>query len=114
MGFLVYDDTREVAMEDRTLAHLQIVMIDKLRRNEKFAVNLRSDRALVSIWVSTCTPMMFVYEGNRHPAINHAWVELLAGEAGLTGVLEILPEPLVEKLPLGPLHETAGKLAAKA
>ena len=49
MGFLVYDDTREIAMEDRTLAHLQIVMIDKLRRNEKFAVNLRSDRALVSI-----------------------------------------------------------------
>ena len=58
--------------------------------------------------------MMFVYEGNRHPAINHAWVELLAGEAGLTGVLEILPEPLVEKIPLGPLHERAGKLAANA
>jgi hypothetical protein len=114
MGFLVYDDTREVAMEDRTLAHLQIVMIDKLRRNEKFGLNLRGEKGLVSMWVSVYTPMMFVYEGNRHPAINHAWVELLAGEAGLTGVLEILPEPLVERIPLGPAHEKAGKSVAKA
>jgi hypothetical protein len=113
MGFLIYDDSREVAIEDRTLAHVQIVMIDKLRRNEKFAVNLRSDRALVTIWVSTYTPMMFVYEGNRHPVINHAWVELLAGESGLTGVLEILPEPLVERIPLGRMHEAATKSGSK-
>jgi hypothetical protein len=45
------------------------------------------------MWLNAYTPMQFVYEGNRAPRINIAWIELLAGEAGLTGVLELLPEP---------------------
>ena len=93
MGFLVYDDTHAVHLEDRTLAHLQIVVIDKLRRKEKFALNLVDNRSFVTMWLNACTPLMFVYEGNRQPHINVAWVELLAGEASLTGVLELLPEP---------------------
>jgi hypothetical protein len=94
MGFLVYDDTRAIMIEDRLLAHVQIVIIDKLRRRETFALNLRSEHHFISMWVTCSTPLQFVYEGSRRPRINFPWVELLSGEAGLTGTLELLPEPL--------------------
>jgi hypothetical protein len=93
MGFLIYDDCRPIAVEDRMLAHLQIVIIDKLRRGEAFALNLRSDRQMVMTWVSKSTPLQFIYEGNGRPSINRTWVELLATEAGFRGSLDLLPEP---------------------
>ena len=34
MGFFVFDDTRAIPLDDRVLAHLQIVIVDKLRRHE--------------------------------------------------------------------------------
>ncbi len=93
MGFFVYDDVRAIRVDDRVLAHLQIVVIDKLRRQEKFVLNLMSGQALVTMWLNCYTPVQFVFEGNRPPRINNAWIELLAGEVGLTGVLQVLPEP---------------------
>ena len=94
MGFLVYHRARAIAVEDRALAHLQIVIIDKLRRREHFGLNLRIENHLVTMWVTCSTPLQFVYEGNRRPRLNYPWVELLAGEASLTGTLVLLPEPL--------------------
>jgi hypothetical protein len=92
MGFFVYDNAQPIKIEDRALAHLQIVMIDKMRRRENFGLNLADDKNVLMMWVSQSTPLQFVYEGNRQPTINWAWVELLAGEAGVTGVLELLDE----------------------
>lgn len=94
MGFFVFDDTRAIPLDDRVLAHLQIVIIDKLRRHEAFALNLNTDRAMVTMWLTCYTPLQFVYEGNRQPRINWRWVDLLAAEAGFTGMLELLPEPV--------------------
>jgi hypothetical protein len=94
MGFLVYDHSRAIALDDRVLAHVQIVILDKLRRRETFALNLRSENHIITMWMTCSIPLQFVYEGNRRPRINYPWVELLAGEASLTGTLELLPEPL--------------------
>ena len=41
MGILVFAD-RDILVDDRALAHLQIVIIDKFRRNEKFSMSLSS------------------------------------------------------------------------
>jgi hypothetical protein len=106
MGFFVYDDVRAIRIDDRVLAHLQVVVIDKLRRQEKFVLNLKNGQALVTMWLNAYTPMQFVYEGNRPPRINIAWIERLAGEAGLTGVLEMLPEPPEARFAETPLSET--------
>jgi hypothetical protein len=100
MGFLVYDQARAIALDDRVLAHVQIVIIDKLRRRENFGLNLRSENHIVMMWVTCSTPLQFVYGGNRRPRINYPWVELLAGEASLTGTLELLPEPLEVLTPM--------------
>ena len=61
MGFFIYDNEREIRVDDRILAHLQIVIIDKLRRSESFELHLRSDSVVVSMWLtrwrrcSSCT-----------------------------------------------------------
>lgn len=43
MGSLFYDRTAFFEMDDRTLAHLRAVILDKLRRDESFALDLQND-----------------------------------------------------------------------
>ena len=95
MGLLIYDQCDPIEMEDRTLAHLQVVIVDKLRRGEHFAMTLHDGRRTLTCWLSPRTPLQFIYHGNRQPTLNHAWLELLAGEAGVSGILTLLPEPHV-------------------
>jgi hypothetical protein len=94
MGSLIYDRGEAIELDDRALAHLQVVIIDKLRRGEHFSLTLRGEHRMLSYWVSPRTAIEFVYLGNRQPVLNHAWLEELAGQAGLTGVLTLLPEPM--------------------
>lgn len=93
MGVFVYDRDFEVEIEDRTLAHLQVVIIDKLRRQERFPLVLQDGRQERVIWMSPETPLQFVYHGNRHPVLNRAWLEVLAEAAGSTQGLTVVPEP---------------------
>ena len=95
MGLLIYDQCDPIEMEDRTLAHLQVVIVDKLRRGEHFAMTLQDGRRMLTCWLSPRTALQFIYHGNRQPTLNHAWLELLAGEAGVSGILTLLPEPHV-------------------
>ena len=95
MGSLIYDRGEPIELDDRALAHLQVVIIDKLRRGEHFSLTLRSDHRMLSYWISPRTAIEFVYHGNRRPVLNHAWLEELAGEVGLTGVLLLVPEPVL-------------------
>jgi hypothetical protein len=98
MGVLIYDRGDPIEIDDRTLAHLQVVIIDKLRRGEHFALTLVDGRRVLTSWVSPRTPIEFIYRGNRRPSLNHAWLEDLACEAGLTGVLTLVPEPAAERV----------------
>lgn len=93
MGVFVYDRDFEAEIEDRTLAHLQVVIIDKLRRDERFPFVLDDGTRERVMWVSPETSLQFVYHGNRHPVLNRAWLELLAESAGSTRGLTIVPEP---------------------
>ena len=92
MGILVFD-TRDIAVDDRALAHLQIVIIDKLRRNEKFSMSLPTDGHVVTMWMTSTMPLQFVYTGTPRPHVNRAWLEALADVVGMTGTLVLLPEP---------------------
>lgn len=93
MGVLVYDRDFEVDIEDRTLAHLQVVIIDKLRRQERFPLVLEDGKQERVIWMTPETPLQFVYHGNRHPVLNRTWLEVLAEAAGSTRGLTVVPEP---------------------
>jgi hypothetical protein len=93
VGAFVYDRSRPIEVDDRTLAHLQLVIIDKLRRGECFALSLSDGERVAMMWLSPFTPVQFIYHGSRRVRVNRLWVEELATNVGLTGVLGLSPEP---------------------
>lgn len=98
MGQLVYDGgTAEIQMEDRTLAHLQVVIITKLRRHEAFAFSWKDPASAgdgrSTIWLHPNVSLRFRFSGSRAPALNGEWIAELA-RAGNSGQgLHVVPEP---------------------
>ena len=93
MGSFIYDRTDGIDIDDRTLAHLQAVMFDKMRRGESFALDLHDERRAITVWISPRSPLAFTYIGGRRPELNRAWIEDMSGSAGVYGVLRLTPEP---------------------
>lgn len=93
--FIYSDGTSSFDIDDRLLAHLRIVVMNKLRRNEPFMFHLDRTDGLgpKSVWVHPAVPMVFHFFGSRTPAINRAWVEALMSEANGPHGLTLLPEP---------------------
>jgi hypothetical protein len=74
MGKFTYENTSRVQLEDRLLAHLQIVFGTKLRRHEGFFFTWKDDQSLEegrrSVWISAESALEFKYDGVRLPAVN--------------------------------------------
>ncbi len=96
MGKFVYNTAvNSFEVDDRTLAHLRIVVMNKLRRSESFMFTLAmSDGSgSRSFWMNSAIPIQFHFFGGRNPRLNHAWVEdLIAAASGPSG-LAITAEP---------------------
>ena len=97
MGNLAYGQTLNVEFEDRTLAHLQIVIGSKLRRNEAFYFSWKDDQRVgdgrTTIWVHPTIPLVFKFFGGRPPAINREWLHLLEQGANTPAGLHLMNEP---------------------
>lgn len=96
MGRLVYNSTpQSFDIEDRTLAHLRIVFMNKLRRGEPFFFHVATadGNGLRSIWVHPAVPLVFQFVGGRPPTINMDWVDALMTSANSSYGLTVTPEP---------------------
>lgn len=97
MGRLTYDHTTSIEFDDRSLAHLQIVIGTKLRRGEAFYFSWADDQSMGDgrnvIWLHPTMPLRFRYDGGRHPSINRAWIEQLMNLANSSEGLRMTPEP---------------------
>ena len=97
MGKLSYDRALTVDFEDRTLAHLQIIIGVKLRRGESFYFSWKDDQQIgdgrTSIWLHPTMPLVYKYYGSRNPLINPAWIHALELTANTNQGLMIVPEP---------------------
>jgi hypothetical protein len=97
VGKLTYDSTLTVDFEDRTLAHLQIVIGAKLRRGEAFYFSWKDDQSLgdgrSALWLHPAIPLYFKYLGSRFPTINRLWIEDLMAAANSGTGLHITVEP---------------------
>ena len=98
MGYLLYGLPAEaIEIDDRTLAHVKIVMLAKLRRDESFAFSFDYDLSDGSgrstVWIHPTIPLQFKFLGSRQPAINRAWLEALIVSANSVEGLRLLPEP---------------------
>ena len=80
MGTLTYDGMF-VRFDDRVLAHVQIVIVQKLRRGESFLMSWRDSIAVgdgrSSIWLDRSIPLYFKFAGGHTPDLNRAWLATL-------------------------------------
>jgi hypothetical protein len=87
----------EHEIEDRALAHLKIVMLAKLRRNEAFAFTMRFEAmqgsGSTTVWIAPTMPLEFRFRSPRQPALNRAWLEALLAESYKTDGLILVDEP---------------------
>lgn len=97
MGRFLYEGNTKLEVEDRTLAHLQIVIGTKLRRGEAFHFTWREDPSTgegrTSVWLHPRCAIVYKYAGSRQPSLNPAWVDALAYAANSPSGLYLLPEP---------------------
>jgi hypothetical protein len=98
MGTLNYGDaTSATEFEDRLLAHLQLVIITKLRRSESFVfswdVPRENGSGYNAIWISPTVPLRFTYPAGKRGPINRAWVEAMLHAANSVAGLRIVDEP---------------------
>ena len=108
MGMLVYNGRMTLTIDDRVLAHLQVVVINKLRRRESFTFTWEDGTQEAVCWIGPSIPLEFVYSGNRRPLLNRLWLEQLADAANSTSGLVLVPEPAYELAPEpAPLPESA-------
>lgn len=97
MGKFIYEGGVKVEIEDRALAHIQLVISAKLRRGEPFAFSWREDASVgggrTTVWVHPGSSIVYKYYGSRQPVISRAWVDALAFAASAPAGLYLVPEP---------------------
>ena len=96
MGTMVHGSIA-VDFEDRLLSHLQIVIVQRFRRNESLVVSWLDSLAVgdgrSSIWMTPTLPVYFKFAGSRVPAIDENWLRRLNESASSsTGLLVMSAE----------------------
>jgi hypothetical protein len=94
MGNLHYGSPpNSFEMPDRTLAHVEYVILAKLRRNESFALTIdQADGSRERSWLSNAATLRFQF-GAPATDINRAWLEELIDSANSAGGMRVSPEP---------------------
>jgi hypothetical protein len=95
MGSITYDGF-VVHLDDRTLTHLQIVIINKLRRGDCFLMSWKDDpeagNGRSAIWLHPHMLLHFKFDGGKVPTINPDWLSTLAASAESSRGLVITAE----------------------
>jgi hypothetical protein len=95
MGSLTIDGI-VVQFEDRVLTHLQIVIVQKLRKGESFLMSWRDADAVgdgrSSAWIHPSQSLYFKFSGSRVPAINRDWLASLMTSANSSQGLIVTSE----------------------
>lgn len=95
MGTLQYDGVL-VEFEDRLLAHLQIVIVQKIRRGESFLMSWRdapeTGDGHSAIWIHPAQNLYFKFAGSKVPAINQEWLDQLTLSANSPRGLLVIRE----------------------
>ncbi|GAA2010959.1 ATP-dependent DNA ligase [Microbacterium ulmi] len=97
MGTFIYEGNVKVDFDDRILAHLQLVIGNKLRRGEAFHFTWRNDASLgdgrTTVWLHPHASLVYKFYGSRKPSLNRAWLDALTYTANSPGGLYVVPEP---------------------
>ena len=93
MGTLHYGNGHDIEIDDVLLAHLKLVVITKLRRNESFTLSWKysehPDRGRNTIWLHPAVPLRFVFEQADPAPLSPEWLEQMATSSHSTGGLVV-------------------------
>jgi hypothetical protein len=109
MGVLTYGSSVQhpIELDDRTLAHLQIVIGSMLRLHQSFffswleSIDRGGGRG--SIWIDASIPLSFSYSTSQRFRINREWLEALMASANSSNGLQLIPEPEEPRHTLAPV-----------
>jgi hypothetical protein len=103
-----------LVVDDRTLWHLKIVILDKLRRNESLTFTWTNAAGTGSqldcVWLHAAIPLHFAFDDSAEIPLNWVWIESLVRSANSPTGLRILPEMPAPSEPRDPRKETTGVL----
>ncbi|WP_442918830.1 DUF7882 family protein [Leucobacter sp. USHLN153] len=99
---------REYQFEDRTLAHLKVVMAQKLGKHEGFFLSWtqapEEGSGRYSLWISEHSTLAFRFHGAKAPELNPEWLHVLAALShsarGLTVISETEAAKYAKRNPL--------------
>lgn len=115
MGQFIYDSpSLTVEFDDRTLAHLKLVITTKLRRGESFLFSWEygtdSGSGRASVWLHPAIPLQYELADSANPQINRQWLEELMTAANSNSGLRLVPEPDGERGTVPDTDTTARKV----
>lgn len=89
VGTLKYDaEQPPIALPDRTLEHLHVVLARKLREHQRFALNILSERAEpIQVWLDARIPLVITYASSVADTINERWIKELEASFTAAGLL---------------------------
>ncbi|MCU1404683.1 MAG: uncharacterized protein JWQ43_986 [Glaciihabitans sp.] len=97
MGTLLYGAGTTIDFDDRTLAHLQLVIGAKMRRSEAFFFSWKEDSTSGSgrgsLWLDSSIPLFFNFRSSAPARINRGWIEALTLSANSPQGLFLTEEP---------------------
>jgi hypothetical protein len=97
MGVLFYSDLA-IAIDDRTLAHLKVAAVTKLRRGESFTLSWAHPASEVAgrttIWMHPSIPLRFEFEEPETPTLSREWVEEILRSSNSTGGIQLTAEAM--------------------
>ena len=95
MGTLFYAG-EAIPMDDRTLAHLKVAVVTKLRRGESFTLSWAhpdgDPAGRTTIWMHETIPLRFEFLEPEAPALHREWIEEILRSANTTGGIQLTPE----------------------
>jgi len=89
MGTLRYDASQPaIALPDRTLSHLHIVVARTFRKHQRFALNIVSEAsAPLQIWLDARIPLVITYASGVASTVNERWIKEIEASFTAAGLL---------------------------
>ena len=82
MGRLIYTQDSSYDIDDRILAHLRVVMMNKLRRREGFMLQMpTTGGGRSSIWISPTRALLMQFYGGRAPQLDRELIDKMMHDA---------------------------------
>ncbi|WP_344094957.1 hypothetical protein [Microbacterium deminutum] len=90
-------------LDDRTLAHLAVVIVDELRRNDGFPFTFQDEVGATTVWLSLNVPLEFDFDdpAAMGVSINRDWVLALQRAARTAHGLRLVAEPVSSPVTTG-------------